>query len=55
MSKLEPADRPPLQEDHIERGFEELIVIIAVLLVMAQFVVTSRRCRQIMIRPISPR
>jgi hypothetical protein len=31
------------------------MVMIAVLLVMAQFVVMSSRCRQTMIRPSSPR
>src|SRR5262252_7515779 len=34
---------------------EKAMVIMAVLLVIAQFVVTSSRCRQTMIRPISPR
>ena len=31
------------------------MVMIAVLLVIAQFVVISRRCRQTMMRPSSPR
>ena len=34
---------------------EKAIVIMAVLLVMAQFVVMSSRCRHTMIRPSSPR
>ena len=34
---------------------ENAIVIIAVLLVIAQFVVISSRCRHTMIRPSSPR
>jgi hypothetical protein len=34
---------------------ENAMVMIAVLLVIAQFVVMSSRCRQTMIRPISPR
>ena len=35
--------------------FEKAMVIMAVLLVMAQLVVISSRCRQTMIRPSSPR
>jgi hypothetical protein len=35
--------------------FEKAMVMMAVLLVMAQFVVMSSRCRQIMMRPSSPR
>ena len=38
---------------HFARG--KAMVIMAVVLVIAQLVVTSSRCRQTMIRPISPR
>ena len=35
--------------------FANAMVMMAVLLVMAQLVVISSRCRQTMMRPISPR
>ena len=51
-----PDDREIEKENDVRHlAVENAMVIMAVLLVMAQFVVMSSRCRQTMMRPISPR
>ena len=54
-SEHDPDDRELKKKSGVVLALENAIVMMAVLLVTAQLVVVSSRCRQTMIRPSSPR